>query len=383
MSTQKQQDPIHQPSNSMVFRSNKKTLFLHKLMEKDDNLSPFLTEINSHFNSVDKYLDMSGQLVIGKRIHVNEIVKTQSRASISKKSPMRKQKRGTEKENTFSRLSTVMKNIIDLNSEDSIMSQAHYEIIDNKKLKSIFDSYKDNSFKQESKSPALPSIIENSLLSQKKYLQIKTEEDLRSKSMAKYLSKQLNKPESELLINRIDSFRMKKEVLNSIDNQIPLEQKYGQYKWNISLRRPERFRGKRDAYINIRTDSNPFWAKINERYPSHVQMSIKPTININSGDYRSFKKNPYLRATSADKVKSVESMNNLIIKGKDLYKVEYDHAFKSQGNKILHRMFVHNGKNILDKDINHYYGNEMLYENYNDDTLKNSNMRSFNSSKFR
>lgn len=365
MSLRQSQELNIQQTNSLMKSLNKKTLLIHKFNAKDNKLSPLLNEINSHFDSVEKYLDISGSIIVGKRLQVNDIVQPQRRVSI-KKSP-RKQRRNSENiGNTSSVLGTIIKN--NQNSEDnSDITPANYEIIDNKKLKSIFDSYKDNAFKQpEIISPKLPLNIENSLLMQKKYMQIQTQENQRSKSMSKYLSRQLNKPESALLINRIEGFRMKREMLNSIDSQIPIEQKYGQYKWNISLRRPDNFQGNRDAYINIRTESNPFWAKVNERYPMNIQMSIKPTNTINLDDYLSFKKNPYLRARSPDKVKSVESMNNLFIKGQDLYKLEYDNAFISPNNKRLHRVFYQNGKRIVDRDINNFYGNEMLYEHYTD-----------------
>ena len=360
----------------------RKVLILHKLSNKESDKDNINSEIDSYFNSTKKYLEPSSKLIIGKRIQfkdfgqINLIQKTNV-------SPKRMLGKRFGKSPTMTPSDSLLKsgilNIMDDATSPSSLTN-NVEIIDNKKLKGIFDSFKEFSSKNSdvnnsnSKSQVrlftepnnLPEPIKSKLLFQNKNLEIKELSDKKVSKLSKHLANKTNKREDDLLMNRVDFFRFKKEILNNIENSKPLDNKYGKYKWNISLRRPEKFRGVREAYVNIRTDNNPFWAIVKERYPKDKEVTIKPGSKINTKDYKEFLRNPYLSSTSDTSIKAIENIDNLDIKGEDLYELEYQGAMSSKNNKILHKVFFDNGKAIFVNVINDLFGNKMIYKNYSE-----------------
>ena len=120
----------------------------------------------------------------------------------------------------------------------------------------------------------------------------------------------------------------------------------------------------REAYVNTRSDDNPFWTVVKERYPKVREICLKPECDTGYQEYAKYLKNPFLQPKDKQqKVKEIEKIEDLVVKGNDLYDVEYKNAMKNK-KSILHKVFYENGKTILDKDINEVYGNEMIYKNY-------------------
>ena len=134
----------------------------------------------------------------------------------------------------------------------------------------------------------------------------------------------------------------------------------------MSLRRPEHFKGERESYINIGNDNNPFWALVKEKFPIERSITLKPGYDMNSKDYLDFKKNQFLPHSSSNLIKKVEGVDTLSINGENLYNLEYRREVNNgTKNKILHKIFMDNGRMILDKDINEEFGNETIYKSYN------------------
>ena len=61
----------------------------------------------------------------------------------------------------------------------------------------------------------------------------------------------------------------------------------------------------------------------------------------------------------------MENLDKVNISGKKLFNVEYNREMSNNNSKILHNVFVDNGKVILYKDVNDMFGNETIYKNYN------------------
>ena len=51
----------------------------------------------------------------------------------------------------------------------------------------------------------------------------------------------------------------------------------------------------------------------------------------------------------------------------------------SKGRKVLHKVFIENGKTILDQDINKVFGEETFYRNYENKNKCNYNLNDDNS----
>ena len=114
--------------------------------------------------------------------------------------------------------------------------------------------------------------------------------------MSKYLSKKVNKPLDNLLLNRIDSFRFKKEVIKEIEYNKPTEEdQYRKFQWNISLRRPKHFRGIRKSFINLSEERYlPLWSLIIEKSPRLKNLSVKPDYVLSEGEIHEFQKQAIL-----------------------------------------------------------------------------------------
>ena len=179
-------------------------------------------------------------------------------------------------------------------------------------------------------------------------------------------------------MNKIDLYRFKKEVINEIENRKPLDERYGRFKWNISLRKPDYFKGVRDSYINLKGERfNPFWSIVIERSPKLKNLSIIPRHgNKRNNLYES--KNRSLNAIyTTPSFKTIENLEDLTVDGKNLYKLEYKREITdSKERKILHKVFIENGKAITHNEINNLFGHDTFYKNYTScQTEKNMTMK--------
>jgi len=370
-------------------------------------------EISDFFDSPDKYFQKNSPVTVGKIINVYDINENQIR---------RKNKLKTQKNNGINLFNHLQGTLRNKNEINNILGKHHknkanfkskFEVIDNEKLKMIFDFYKnkdnqtikdnsidksetlmsDNTFMRsgysnqrkklyERNSPNftynefsqenVPDYIKTGLNLQTRKLKLLKLSELKNKKFSKYLSKKANKPFNNLLVNRIDSFRFKKEVIKEIEYNKPKEEEFGRFNWNVSLRKPEHFRGMRKAYVNLSEEKKaPFWSLIVEKCPKQKNICIKPDYNLSEGEIHSYQKqiknlkqsiinddkNPYFQ--------TIENLKGIMAKGKNLYNLEYKRELiDSKSKKIWHKVFVENGKTISLAEVNKIYGNETFYKNY-------------------
>ena len=375
-------------NKSTNLKKSNNTLFIHKLPKNESNKNIY-TEIDNYFDDPEDFLSPDSKVIVGHKISISPIAGTCNIDNREKKySKLNLEKHRTKTNISYSkeksRLNKTISQAVDNNNNN-----IKFQVINNNQLKNIFDSFKEpsniNSFIMEHKlnnnnnSSILPRNISTSLITQNHYLDIKKKHEDKVKKMSRYLSRRTNKKINDLLINRIDFFRMKREIFNDIENSRPLEERYGQHKWVISLRRPDNFVGIRNAYVNIRNEHNPLWVNVREKYPLQKVLSIKPGYDLEYKDFVDFKKNQFLPESSFDNIKAVENLDDIEIKGKDLYKIEYKRELEDKNNKILHRVFLDNGKLIFDKEINETFGNETIYKNYEKAIYDDNNNNYFNS----
>jgi hypothetical protein len=146
------------------------------------------------------------------------------------------------------------------------------------KLEKIYDKFKDlknknaphyNEFMNEIDSKNKPQ-VKQVLNLQEKILKKQEERQREFDNMSKIIALKTNKREDEILMNRTDGFRIKKEISNTIDLQKnKFDDGLGNNKWIVSLRRPENFSGIREAYFNSGTKDNPSWVMVKEKSPDY------------------------------------------------------------------------------------------------------------------
>ena len=281
-----------------------------------------------------------------------------------------------------------------LNQKSLIQNQ---EIIDNNYLERIFEGYKEkihknkikrnkeNNFSHSVKNlnknysisktiqneDQFPSDLYNSLSYQNKRINDELNYIKRTKIISKMLSKKTNKNEIDLLFNKVDLFKYKKEILSKADkDRIPEK-----YIFDNNLRLPFNYKGKKEFHINVNNDRNPFWGVLIEKNPKNKELSVKPGYNLNQKEFLKFSQDMNSVNKNKDNVSCIKNLDDLKVEGSDLLSVEYKREMSTKGRKILYKAFVENGKLILNQDINTVFGEQTLYKNYEN---KNKNNYSTN-----
>ena len=415
-------------------------LMVRKLNNEEKNNKEIGKEISEFFYCPDKYFQKNSPVTIGRKINLFDMNENRMR---------RTKKLKTEKKNglsLFNHLASISSTIRNKNGTDllnnlfnnekkKINLQNKFEVIDNERLKFIFDSYKNNShqtmdnsiekshshisenllmpnllyeqkknflektktnlYMNKQQEENIPDYIKEKLNVQTRKLNLMKSCELNNIKMSKYLSRKANKPPDNLLLNRIDSFRFKKEVIKEIEYNKPVEDEdYRKFQWNFSLRRPKHFRGTRKSFVHLSEERYfPFWSLFIEKSPKIKTLSIKPDYALSEGEIHEYQKqsNNLKRISIDDNNKNpyfqtVESLDNLIVKGKNLYDLEYKREILDNKNKkILHKVFMDNGKATTLADINKIYGNETFYKDYDEcfiDEDKRRNLRNTNLNNF-
>ena len=356
---------------------NPRSLFIRRINEEEKYKNYIQTEIDEYFNSPDKYFEKNSPISVNKIFNLKDINifnKPQVRHITNKKS--------NKNFPNFSNLSpkkktqTNVSSIIGtqhpgtINTTNIIEQLPKYEIIDNEKLKYIFESFNDKenkkSFIKENhlnlKIKNFPLDLSKSLSVQKRRLKTSRNEVKNNRRMSGFLSQRSKKSEKDLLINSHDSYLYKRELINNIHNK-EFSEIYPRYYWKMNLRRDKNEKRK-DMYVNIKNNYDPFWSVVIDNTQNKKEVKFKTGLDLYSKELKDFKKNKYLIENYSRKISNLERLGNLKIEGKNLYDVEYNREMSSKRRKILHRVFVENGKEVMDTDINYVFGEETLYKNY-------------------
>ena len=252
-----------------------------------------------------------------------------------------------------------------------------FEVVDNKKLKLVFDSFKKriNSGKKEYNlkynNSDLPLNMNVSLRNQqsnicKEKLNKKDEENLE-----KYLLKKSKKNKGDLIFNKIDNYMYKQEIFKNIENNKVVTENSSRRDWILSLRRPLKLKGIRRTVINVNTDKFPFYSYFIEKSNDLKITSVKPGINLNSNYIKKVIKNARIsNSLSEYKINRLKNLDDIKIKGANLLDIEYKREMESQKKKILHKAIIDNGRIILKTEINNVFGKQTFYKNYDKNVYK-------------
>ena len=138
--------------------------------------------------------------------------------------------------------------------------------------------------------------------------------------------------EYRTIVEKKNFYEKKKNPIFILNNHVQ--------NWEMSLRRPKNFVGKRREYLNIRTDTNPYWIVLTEKNPLEDEKIVNTYLNnnTNKGIYL---KNFYNTSYFKTFVKPLDLNNNrnnsnnsdfLQIKGKKLIDIEEKMALQMKGN---------------------------------------------------
>ena len=246
----------HNPLKTYI---NNRVLLVRKLNKEEKSNKEISKEIDDFFGSPEKYFKKNSPVTIGKKINLFDLNESHLSSIVQ---------RNNNNNGLFNNL---------LNQERRKSNfKNKFELIDNDRLKMIFDSYKNtdnnyiaNNSLEKDQSPRsdtnnitfmqnayleqrkkymqrnsinsnfnkqsndnIPNDIKLRLTMQTKKLKLLQKSEIKNNKMSKYLSRKANKPQNNLLLNRIDSFRFKKEIIKEIEFNKTTEEKLGKYNWN-------------------------------------------------------------------------------------------------------------------------------------------------------
>lgn len=352
--------------NNQIQKPKEKTFFIRKRNDNDDSNKNITEEFEKYFYNPDTYFASNSPIRVGKKPVISDI-------SIELKTNNNIKRQATKKNNNLNiSISSRKKSFLTKLSKDKysnpILDNTKFELIDNKKLDSIFNEYKtkinlnNRNNISETKYNNLPLNIslplnnqQNNLLQQKSY-------NKKNIHLLNYLSKKLHENKDDLLMNKIDSFLYKRELINKREKNNPINEISDRYKWTSSLRNSDKVKGIRKTLVNINTDKYPFWGFLIEKSPNMRQTSIRPGINLNNRNLKYF----INKAKSFEGIndKKLNNLDEINIKGENLFDIEYNREMSSKKRKILHKVFVVNGKALFNTEINNTFGKETFYKNY-------------------
>lgn len=368
------------------------TLLVRKYDSNEIPKKIIKSEISNFFNSPDKYFDLNSCIQINKRLNKKKLFPldslTHKNKQLNIKELIKSARNNSSKLGISYREKHQMTNITNNKDNNNPTIRKNFVTIDNENLKNIFKSYKNN-FKVPKKkgsnnllynisssysnrgynSDNIPRDLSLSLNVQNRRLLNKKNSDRQNRNLSKYLSRKLRKNESDLLINGVHLYRFKKEILDNDEdeknNKKKITEQSSSFRWISSLRRYNNFYGRKESYLNVGSENNPLWSIVVERYPVMKEMSVKAGYNLNSKNFRDFKRRRNLSSLNSERLENFENLDKVNIKGKKLFNVEYNREMSNSNNKILHKVFVDNGKVILYKDVNKIFGDKTIYKDYN------------------
>ena len=314
-----------------------RTLFISPISNYS-NKEEILENIDNFFEDESKYLDLDSKIYVGKKPEGPKLDQNNNLiyySYVGNPLNFNKLKSGKiiSKRGSNIRNSTTEGNVIGSRKKDM------FQLIEYSTLKSYYDDVemrtkRNKRYENESLYENLPTPIKKILLSQQKNLEEKLKDDNDITRMENFLIKKTNKKRENLLLKNYDSYQIKRGFLRNLEDKEPTELKMGDNNWYFNLRRPRNFKGIRDAYINIRTNDNPFWGRFFETCPKNILRYRKP--KVNSLDFiNSIENSPYLPkiANGNSTIDDLKKMENLEIKGKSLFSLEKDLDLQINGKK--------------------------------------------------
>ena len=326
--------------------NNKKSL-KNKLKKKSFSLSESNNIINN--NNEKKELKSKSTLISKSKSYTQGQMATPER----KKKKIIQNSLSRPKTSTFSKynnyninsnLNTYLNNLRNKNEPNSEFIGIHYQ---RKSLSEILNILKNSKIREEkNKSKGINSFlpknaqkeIRQNFYEQEKILKNKIKFKNKSDMFSQYLSKKIKRKEDELLFNKLEEYRLKKQLLDYIENSKSIRDKFGDNYWIADLRRPKMQNEIRVNYFN-NGNKNKIPEKILEYADKEVEFIHDPN-HLKKNKYSRLLKNLSINnlilSNKGLKFPDMEKMNEInVIKGKNLVDQEYLAIIDVQNNKNI------------------------------------------------
>ena len=339
---------------------------------------------NDHLKSLSRN---DNHIIENSKLNINEAISktiepktTLSLLTLKEKLNLKKEKLKNRK----IKLNNILNNKKYNSSLDSKINKdnIHYKFSSLKDLKKIFkDSLeREKHFKTKGTNDLMPLKtdinIKKKYLSQEKRLIYNQTARINTEKYLKNLAKKCNKDKNELLINNIEDFRLKKQLLEYIENNKILSEKFGDNYWLFSLRRSDKNDFIRYNYFNIGNNDREIWKKFIDYPDKDVELTNDPynqkknKASILTNFNKTFK-------NKVERIPNIKGFNEIKIEGKNLANKEFNDIIQTS------ERYKNNCKFKLYKDPREknqfFIKNFTCRESYKYNSLRNSNNNKYNS----
>ena len=205
----------------------------------------------------------------------------------------------------------------------------HYEFKSPKEIIDIFRKYNKKEKKNENLqlfSNKINDINNQKYLIQEKNLKINDEEKKNFENFSKYLSQKCGKKEENLLLNQIDNYNIKRQIINYIYSNKKLAEKLGNNFWICNLKRSKN--NFKINYINTGKSGKEPWEQIIDAGDMEVEYINNPSIPLNISKNREIN---YFK--NIKKYPNFNSFNKIKVIGRKLFDQEYNNFINNINNK--------------------------------------------------
>jgi hypothetical protein len=350
----------------------------------EDSKKEAKEKIKEYFEDPSKYLDVAPNIVVGKKPsgpkydEKNHVI---ARTVIGDPKLFRKiidsaKSAHNKNDGNQSQSVDIKNNVGDVNASraSSTMfgnsfakrrnNKANSQVLQDYQLELIFKQAQERVEKAKTKinkeilgDEKMPKTTKDFFYKQEKVLEYNNNQNLKSQSLSRAISAKIHKPEDELLMNRTDAFRFKKQIIDIIDGSKPTCEKFGDNGWILSLRREKVPTTMRINYINVGSNFEPKWKPLIEYPPKKMPIIQKPNLKVEK-EVKSILKSPYYQDALKEANIDIHNMQNIArmeIQGKNLLE---DEMKKIKEIKGIKRIFVDPfaiGKNVESEIIKSDY----------------------------
>lgn len=356
-------------NNNIIVDINKQSLFNQKTNENINNEK--IKNIDENNNGKMNSYKFSKQLYKNKRLFLKS-----------------KEKRNKTNTKNTDIKSLKMKNnsgvTSSINSKRPMSVGIHYQFKTSQEIVKSYEIGKNR--EEESKMRGtnyfIPKEVEEKTkldyLTQEKRLKQNSMQMSKDKNISNYLSKKCHKKEENLLYNNIEDFRIKKQLLEYIENKKDLSEKLGNHYWYVNLRRPDFIMRPRELYLNIGKAEHEIWEPVVEFPMKNVEIIKKAETPHKERNFEKFLKNnnlypsilfnPNKKHVNVNKMKkkdinkmpNLTEMNDMVIKGKNMISFEKENFLNhdEQLNLTSHKYRVFKDP----REENLKYSKDFLYK---------------------
>lgn len=325
----------------------KRHLLVHKISSSSPYHTLYKTARPSLFSNPSTFFSSSfdgKEIIIGKKtspFRITSINPLSHFTRLARKSILQPNQRSLRKSSS-SFISTLLNNI---RNPNSISTPQH---IDETDLKRIYDDFK-VLHKQNSTSTKFNPSYNNDMnkifnMQERTLSKVKQNEREQNK-IIQHISKKSKRKAEELLVNRVGSYRIKKELKNELDEEVRKMCSASVYEWQLMLRNdPKRVNV---GYLNLGNAYNPKWQMIvkgpNCEEKEFVRNPSKKERGNVKKEIETFFKNSYLKKKVSHK--SFCSIDygklDLEIKGRDLLEFEQSNSKLIKKKKMMCNNHIH------------------------------------------